>query len=230
MFVQSVKKLFTWTFFFMIFFCYNVNCQEKFLSLKNNEVNVRYGPGFDYEVKYIYRKINLPVKIVDQKENWRKIIDIKLRKKLKELVSKLNIKSGMGVIVRTAGQSMGLKEIKRDNISIDDYSDLQKRFSKDNIPTYTEFILGLPGDTYDVFANGVSMVIEAGQHNRIQYNNLSILPNAEMDEFGTLIRNAIGPRSISIQSIPILIILPLTLVIIFHRDYIPIIFLYLIAL
>ena len=72
-----MKKLFTWTFFFMIFFCYNVNCQEKFLSLKNNEVNVRYGPGFDYEVKYIYRKINLPVKIVDQKENWRKIIDIK---------------------------------------------------------------------------------------------------------------------------------------------------------
>ena len=38
---------------------------------------MRYGPGFDYEVKYIYKKKNLPVKILDKKENWRKVIDIK---------------------------------------------------------------------------------------------------------------------------------------------------------
>jgi len=73
-----------------------------------------------------------------------------------------------------------LKRIKRDNISIEDYQDLQKRFTKDGITTYTEFILALPGDTYKGFSDGVSQVIESGQHNRIQYNNLSILPNAEM--------------------------------------------------
>ncbi len=27
-----------------------------YLILKNNEVNVRYGPGFDYPVKYVYKK------------------------------------------------------------------------------------------------------------------------------------------------------------------------------
>ena len=32
------------------------------------------------------------------------------------------------------------------------------------------------------FAEGVSRVIENGQHNRIQFNNLSILPNAEMGD------------------------------------------------
>ena len=73
-----------------------------------------------------------------------------------------------------------LKSIKRDNISIEDYQELQRRFTKDGIPTYTEFILGLPGDTYESFSKGVSDVIESGQHNRIQFNNLSILPNAEM--------------------------------------------------
>ena len=57
--------------------CLNANSEEKFLSLKKNEVNVRYGPGLDYEVKYIYRKINLPVKLIDKKENFRKIIDLK---------------------------------------------------------------------------------------------------------------------------------------------------------
>ena len=73
-----------------------------------------------------------------------------------------------------------LKSIKRDNISTEDYKELQKRFTEDGIPTYTEFILGLPGDTYESFATGVSDVIQSGQHNRIQFNNLSILPNAEM--------------------------------------------------
>ena len=38
----------------------------------------------------------------------------------------------------------------------------------------------MPGDTYDTFTDGVSNVIQSGQHNRIQFNNLSILPNAEM--------------------------------------------------
>ena len=48
-----------------------------YLVLKNNKVNVRYGPGFDYPVKYVYKKKNLPVKIIDKKENFRKIIDFK---------------------------------------------------------------------------------------------------------------------------------------------------------
>ena len=48
-----------------------------YLILKNNEVNVRYGPGFDYPVKYVYKKKNLPVKVIDKKENFRKIIDFK---------------------------------------------------------------------------------------------------------------------------------------------------------
>ncbi len=48
----------------------------------------------------------------------RKIIDIKHRKKLKDIVSKLKIKDGMGVIIRTAGQVMGLAEIKRDYNSL----------------------------------------------------------------------------------------------------------------
>ena len=50
---------------------------EFFLMLKNEKVNVRYGPGFDYPVKYIYKKIQLPLKIIDKKENFRRIIDHK---------------------------------------------------------------------------------------------------------------------------------------------------------
>ena len=51
--------------------------EEKFLSLKKDKVNVRYGPSFDFPVKYIYKKINLPIKQIDKKENWRRVIDLK---------------------------------------------------------------------------------------------------------------------------------------------------------
>ena len=63
-------------FFFFIFSSYSEE-EEKFLMLKNNKVNVRYGPSFDYPVKYIYKKIHLPVKLIDKKENFRRIIDYK---------------------------------------------------------------------------------------------------------------------------------------------------------
>ena len=51
--------------------------KEKFLMLKNEKVNVRYGPSFDYPIKYIYKKIYLPIKVIDKKENFRRIIDHK---------------------------------------------------------------------------------------------------------------------------------------------------------
>ena len=71
-----MKKFFI-LFFILTFFPSSVTSDDTFLSLKKNKVNVRYGPGFDYEVKYIYRKRNLPLKIIDKKENFRKIIDHK---------------------------------------------------------------------------------------------------------------------------------------------------------
>ena len=48
-----------------------------YLILKNNKVNVRYGPGFDYPIKFVYKKKNLPIRIIDKKENFRRIIDFK---------------------------------------------------------------------------------------------------------------------------------------------------------
>ena len=60
-----------------VFFPIYVFSNEIFLSLKKDKVNVRYGPGFEYPIKYIYKKINLPIKQIDKKENFRRIIDLK---------------------------------------------------------------------------------------------------------------------------------------------------------
>tara|TARA_B100000780_G_C21032399_1_gene413983 strand:+ start:288 stop:740 length:453 start_codon:yes stop_codon:yes gene_type:complete len=67
----------------ILFLCFtalsvqSLSVEEKFLSLKKNKVNVRYGPSLDAKIKYIYKKINLPVKQIDKKENFRRIIDLK---------------------------------------------------------------------------------------------------------------------------------------------------------
>jgi len=52
-----MQKSIIYFFCFFIFFT-NLFSQEgkKFLMLKNKKVNVRYGPGFDYPIKFIYKK------------------------------------------------------------------------------------------------------------------------------------------------------------------------------
>ena len=62
---------------FSLFFFSISTAENIFLSLKKNKVNVRYGPSFESPVKFIYKKKNLPIKQIDKKENWRRIIDSK---------------------------------------------------------------------------------------------------------------------------------------------------------
>ena len=66
-------------FIFLTFFFTNFSYSSEsyFLMLKNEKVNVRYGPSFDYPIKFIYKKKFLPVEIIDKKENFRRIIDHK---------------------------------------------------------------------------------------------------------------------------------------------------------
>ena len=76
--MHMLKNNFTiLTILFFIFQISLVHSEENFLSLKKNKVNVRYGPSFDFPVKYIYKKKNLPIKQIDKKENFRRIIDHK---------------------------------------------------------------------------------------------------------------------------------------------------------
>ena len=71
------KIILVFLFFFSLLSISNSQENNYFLMLKNKKVNVRYGPSFDYPIKFIYKKKLLPVKVIDKKENFRKIIDNK---------------------------------------------------------------------------------------------------------------------------------------------------------
>jgi radical SAM superfamily enzyme YgiQ (UPF0313 family) len=96
-----------------------------------------------------------------------------------KILSDARLNKGVALSMQSL-DPLTLKNIKRDNISLETYFELARRFTADNVETYSDLILGLPGETYESFRNGVDKLIRLGQHNRIQFNNLTILPNAEM--------------------------------------------------
>ena len=84
--------------------------------------------------------------------------------------------------VTLAMQSMDegvLVNIKRKNIKFSKFGELVARYEAAGIPTYTELILGLAGETLDMFLDGIDKNLDAGQHSGLfTYLNL-VLNNTE---------------------------------------------------
>lgn len=73
-----------------------------------------------------------------------------------------------------------LNIVKRANIKFNTFSNLVNEFRSHNIPTYTELIMGLPGETLESFKNGLENIA----HTKIPLvfiYNCSVLPNAPMN-------------------------------------------------
>ena len=68
-------KLVFFFFFFLFSFELPSKSNEYFLTLRNDIVNLRQGPSFEYPVKLFYKKKFLPVIVQDEYENFRKIRD-----------------------------------------------------------------------------------------------------------------------------------------------------------
>ncbi|MBQ9880827.1 MAG: B12-binding domain-containing radical SAM protein [Clostridia bacterium] len=75
-----------------------------------------------------------------------------------------------------------LKNIGRENFSLDEFSRLIKKYNEYGIPTYTEMILGLPGETRDSFCRGLCDLIESGQQNAISVFSCQVYHNAVMGD------------------------------------------------
>lgn len=96
-------------------------------------------------------------------------------------VAKLMHEYGLGKAVTLARQSnneVALGNIRRSNIKLNVYDELRERYAKDGIPTYTEIILGLPGETKTSFIAGVNEV--AGTETQLFIYHCTVLPNTEM--------------------------------------------------
>lgn len=100
-------------------------------------------------------------------------------------VSTKFFRSGLDKAKTISFQSMDpqvLINVGRKNISVDFFKELIKKYDELNIATFSELILGLPGETYESFCKGVSSLIENGQHYAINIYPCELLPNSQMGQ------------------------------------------------
>jgi len=98
---------------------------------------------------------------------------------LQKVLTKSGLQRGVNLALQSVNPAT-LNSVNRSNISIEVYKQLQQMFAKEKIPTFSDIITALPDESYESFTDGVSEIIASGQHNRIQFINLSVLENSEM--------------------------------------------------
>ena len=100
-------------------------------------------------------------------------------------ISKLLYENKANKAATLAYQSMNavaLDNVNRKNFTVENFSKLLQRYNEAGIPTYTEMILGLPGETYESFCQGLCELIEAGQHSNCTVYACQVYCNSLMGQ------------------------------------------------
>ncbi len=98
-------------------------------------------------------------------------------------ISKLLYDNKINKAITLAYQTVcdaALRNVNRTNFTMEAFADLVTRYNECGIPTYTELIMGLPGETYESFCEGICKLIEAGQHNAMTVYGCQVFQNALM--------------------------------------------------
>lgn len=138
---------------------------------------------------------------------YPKVFHVNFTKNRQEFVfdvSSKMVRCGLAKAQTIAFQSMSaevLQNIGRQNISAEHFQFLMQKFAQNGIATYTELILGLPGETYDSFCEGICSLLENGQHFAIQVYPCELLPNSEMGQCAYRERFQIGSTCVPFRLI-----------------------------
>lgn len=110
--------------------------------------------------------------------NWQKNSTEQTLEMVKYLTNN-NSARGMTLSVQSMSDDV-LENIKRKNMEVSNYKKILQECNVKNIQTYTELILGLPGETYKSWVCGIDKLLTAGQHNNIEVWLCQMLVNAEL--------------------------------------------------
>ena len=95
------------------------------------------------------------------------------------------VENGLDKAMTVSFQSMDpqvLANVGRKNISTEDFRRLMLRYNENRISTYSELIIGLPGETCESFCRGLCAMLENGQHFAVNAYPCELLPNSEMGQ------------------------------------------------
>lgn len=109
------------------------------------------------------------------KNQKREIVDI-----VKKLIYDGGAKIGLNLSVQTMDENV-LDIIKRKNLDTNRIEEVFELCEENNIPLYTELILGLPGETLESWKQNFYRLYKAGNHTGITIYQAQLLENAEMN-------------------------------------------------
>ena len=94
---------------------------------------------------------------------------------------KYDLEKGI-TLARQSNAKRVLANIKRGNIKQDSFAALQRRFNDLDVPIYTEMILGLPGESYETWRDGIQQILQSGLKNQLFVYQCEVYPNTEMSD------------------------------------------------
>ena len=116
-------------------------------------------------------------------------------------------------LARQSNDPQTLKNIQRSNIKMEVYNNLQQRYHDQEMPTYTELILGLPGESYQTFIDGLEEILKSLLDNQVFIYHCQVLPNTKLgskeykEQFGIVtkavplneVHAAVRPRELTTE-------------------------------
>lgn len=136
--------------------------RDKAIAEKLVEVQAKYGYPTSYTISWA-------------KNQRREVIDI-----VKTLIASGYSKLGLNLSVQSLNDAT-LEAIKRKNLAINEIGEVFKMCEQNNIPLYTELILGMPGETMDSWKQNFWKLFKAGNHTGVTVYQAQLLENAEMN-------------------------------------------------
>ena len=97
------------------------------------------------------------------------------------LLNKNNTDKGVTLAYQSLSDE-ALGNIGRKNLTLQRFEKLDIRYTEAGIPTYTELILGLPGETFESFCRGICTLLESGQNNSMTVYECQVYPNSRMGD------------------------------------------------
>ncbi len=164
--IERVKGDLEWMASHGVSFC--ICADSNFGMLDRDEEIAEY-------VVSLKKKYGYPEKFETTATKNKDDLTFRINKKLDEV----GLNRGISVAVQSMSPKV-LEIVGRKNMSVKNFAGQLEKYRKNGMYTYTDIILGLPGETYESFCRGLFEVIEAGQHYSININRCEFLPNTKM--------------------------------------------------
>jgi putative methyltransferase len=154
---------------------------------------------------FIERDNMIVDKLIEVQKQWAKLASFSMtwaknqKNEVVGIVKKLidespNFGQGLTVSVQSMDHDV-LENIKRRNLDQHKIDEIFALCDRNNIPVYTEVILGLPGETVETWKNAFWQIFRAGNHTGVNILQAQLLENAEM--------NLLQKRMWKLESVPV---------------------------